>query len=62
MIKDLIDNFVSQLQSEENQEKVAIALDPWLFKIKLFCYTVIILLLFILITLSTITYKLYNKI
>ncbi len=61
MIKDLIDNFVTQLQNEENQERVAVALEPWLFKVKLFCYVLILLLLVMSVTLSLIVFKLYSN-
>lgn len=61
MIKDIIDNFVNQLQNEENQQKVSTALNPWLLNIKLFCYVVVFLLLIISINLSAICYKISTQ-
>lgn len=43
MIKDLLDNLANELQNEENTAKVNMALDPWLFKLKLSFYVVITL-------------------
>ena len=61
MIKDIIENFINQLQNEENQELVSVAIEPWLFKVKLFCYVVILLLLIISFSLCYIGFKLHKS-
>lgn len=49
-----MDNFFNEMQNEENQAKINLALDPWLYKMKLFLY-VTILLLFLLVLSSVFT-------
>lgn len=56
MIKDILENLIN----DENQEKILVVLDPFLFKIKLFSYVVITLMAIIALTLIFITIKIHS--
>lgn len=38
MIKDIVENFILEIQTEENQYKVYEFIDPYLYKVKLFLF------------------------
>lgn len=45
MIKDIIENFIHEIQTEENQEKIYDFMDPFIYKVKLFLFIITFLLI-----------------
>ena len=60
MIKDLLDNFVKELQHEKNQENLSIAIEPYIYKIRIYFYIIFLMLFIMTINLSFIVFKMYR--
>jgi len=61
MIKDILDVFIKELQQEKNQENFSIAIEPYIYKIRIYFYFILFLLFIIAFNLSMILFKLFNK-
>lgn len=58
MIKDIVENFIIEIQQEENQYKIHEFIDPYLYKIKLFLFILFFLIFTNTVLLITVVSKL----